>query len=101
MAFRKRLILVIVLLTLASALYAAAGRYSPRLIRIVVGQSLTQKAPAGTDPGILEERLQSLLSETPDADAQMKTLLRISASLEKVQTLTPGEVDDLLGTEGK
>ncbi len=101
MAFRKRLIVVIALLTLASALYAAASHYSPRLIRIVVEQSLIQKAPAGTDPAILERRLQSLLSEAPDADARMKTLLRISASLEKVQTLTPGELDDLLGTEKK
>ena len=91
--------IVIALFALALILYGAARHYSSSLVRYVVEQSLAQKAPPGTDPAALHERLQALLSAAPDPNAQMQRLLRISQYVEKVQRLTPGEFEELLAVE--
>jgi hypothetical protein len=96
MTIQKRSIVIAALFALASVFYGVARHYSPYLVLYVVEQSLAQKAPSGTDSNLLRARLHALLSVTPDQDAQMKRLLRISQYLEKVQSLTPEELDKLL-----
>jgi hypothetical protein len=81
----------------ALILYGTARYYSPLLVQYVVEQALMQKAPPGTDPDLLKKRLHAFLSEAPDRGARMKRLFRISEYLEKTQTLTPEELDELLG----
>ena len=100
MTVQKRLITACTLLAFASILYGAGRHYSPALIRYVVEQSLIQKAPSGTDPVYLQNRLRAILSKIPDRDAQTQKLLQISEYLEKVQFLTPEGVDSLLA-QGK
>ena len=89
---------MVVLIVLSSFLFGAANYYSPSLVLYVVEQTLVQKAPAGTDPALTRERLHTLLAAAPDQNAKMTRLLRISEQLEKVQHLTPGELDRLLAT---
>ncbi len=84
------------LLAIASVSYGAAKYYSPSLVAYVVEQTLIQKAPSGTDPVLLKSRLSAFLSAAPDKRLKMERLLGISAYLEKVQSLTPAELDDLL-----
>lgn len=99
MTFQKRLMIAITLGILALASYGAAKYYSPALVLHVVEQSLAQKAPLGTDPILLQRRLHSLLSAAPDQKAQLEKMLQISAYLEKVQRLTPEELDELMEVE--
>jgi hypothetical protein len=99
MSIQKRSIIVVVLFAFALTLYGAAKYYSPSLILYVVEQSLIQKAPAGTDTVLLQNRLRTHLSTISDQSAQMRRLLRISEYLEKVQHLTPEELDRLLAIE--
>jgi hypothetical protein len=84
------------LLALASVLYGAARHYSPLIVEYVVEQTLMQKAPSGTDPALLNSRFRALLSAAPSNQVRMERLLRISEYLEKVQSLTPGELEDLM-----
>ena len=90
---------MITLFAFASILYGAARHYSPSLIQFVVEQSLAQKAPPGTDLTQLDERLHSILLANPDQNARMEKLLHISQSLEKVQQLTPKELNELLAAD--
>jgi hypothetical protein len=99
MTVQKRLITACILLAFASILYGAGRHYSPALIRYVVEQSLIQKAPSGADPVRLQNRLRAILSKTPDRDAQTQRLLQISEYLEKVQCLTPEDLDRLMAPE--
>jgi hypothetical protein len=99
MAIQKRWFIAAVLLSLASILYGAGRHYSPFLIQYVVEQSLIQKAPAGADPVLLQNRLRAVLSAIPGSDAKIKRLLRTSESLEKTQSLTPEDVDKLMAPE--
>jgi hypothetical protein len=99
MTIQKRSIVVITLGILALASYGTARYYSPALVLHVVEQSLIQKAPLETDPTWLRSRLHALLSTAPDKNARMEKLLGISAYLEKVQRLTPEELDELLAVE--
>lgn len=85
------------LFAVASMLYGTARYYSPYLVLYVVEQALMQKAPPGMDPDLLHKRLRAFLLEAPDRSARMKRLLRISEYLEKTQTLTSEELDELLG----
>ncbi len=84
------------LLAIASVSYGAARYYSPFLVAYVVEQTLIQKAPSGTDPVLLKSRLHILLSAAPNKQLKMERLLGISAYLEKVQSLTSAELDNLL-----
>jgi len=101
MTIRNRFVTMLVLFVISSILYGAAKHYSPSLVLHVVEQTLTQKAPAGTNPASTLERLHALLAAAPDQNARMARLLDISGQLEKVQTLTPAELDSLLATEEK
>ena len=47
----------------------------------------------------LQNRLRAILSKIPDRDAQTQRLLRISEYLEKVQFLTPEDLDSLMAPE--
>jgi len=100
MNVQKRLITACTLLAFASILYGAGRHYSPALIRYVVEQSLIQKAPSGADPVYLQNRLRAILSKIQNRDAQTQKLLQISEYLEKVQFLTPEDVDSLMA-QGK
>jgi hypothetical protein len=99
MTVQKRLITACTLLAFASILYGAGRQYSPALIRYVVEQSLIQKAPSGADPVYIQNRLRAILSKTPDRNAQTQRLLQISEYLEKVQSLTPEDLDGLMAPE--
>jgi len=96
MAIKKRSMIVAALGILALASYGIARYYSPALVLHVVEQSLVQKAPPGTDPVLIQKQLHSLLSAAPDQKSEMEKLLHISAYLEKVQRLTPEELDELM-----
>jgi hypothetical protein len=99
MTIRKRFTIVLALLVISSILYGAAKYYSPSLVLYVVEQTLVQKAPPGTNPVLLHERLHALLEASPDQNAKMTRLLRISEQLEKVQNLTHEDLDELLAIE--
>jgi hypothetical protein len=90
---------VIILGILALVSYGTAKYYSPALVLHAVEQSLIHKAPPGTDPTWLRARLHELLSTSPDKSARMQKLLGISAYLEKVQRLTPEQLDELLAVD--
>ena len=96
MTLRKRSLVLGSLFAVALAVYGVARHYSPSLIFYVVEQSLIQKAPAGTDPDLLHARFRAQISAARDDNSRMERLLRISESLEKVQHLTPEQLDGLL-----
>ena len=89
---------MLALFILALAVYGTVKLYSPLLIFYVVEQTLIQKAPPGTDPALLHARLQVIVYASPDAKTRMEVLFRISAYLEKVQTLTPEQLEFLIRT---
>ncbi len=98
MPIKKRLAVALALLILTLAVYGTVKLYSPLLIFYVVEQTLIQKAPAGTDPALVHKRLQLIVSANPDQKARVEELFRISAYLEKVQTLTPEQLEFLIRT---
>ncbi len=99
MTIQKRSIVIVMMFASASILYGAAKYYSSSIILYVAEQSLIQKSPRGTDPAELHQRLSALLSMASDQKAKMEKLLRMSESLEKVQHLSPEELDKLLTTD--
>jgi hypothetical protein len=84
------------LFAIALAIYGTARYYSQSLILFVVEQTLLQRSPSGTEPGLLRHRLETHLAASPSPDLKMAELLNLSMQLEKIQALTPGELDDLL-----
>jgi hypothetical protein len=96
MTIQRRLSIMIVLLVIAAVLYGTARFYAPSLVFYVVEQTLLQKAPQGTDPDSLHERLDALVSAASNREAGMERLFRISEYLEKVQSLTSEQLDELL-----
>jgi hypothetical protein len=96
MAIQKRLLFVAALFAFALVLYGTGRHYSTPLILYVVEQSLAQKAPAGIEPTKLRERLHCYLDSSPSKNKKMERLLRISEYLEKVQYLTPEELNELI-----
>jgi hypothetical protein len=99
MTIGSRLLVLMAIFALALCFYGAARYYSPLLVRHVVEQSLIQKAPAGINEIVLQDRFRALLSAAPDRKTEMDVLLRISGCLEKVQRLTPEELDSLMADE--
>ena len=99
MTIQKRSILVSVIFAFAFVLYGTGKYYSPSLILYVVEQSLIQKSPSGMDRIQLQNRLRAYLSAASDQNARTTRLLGISMYLEKVQHLTPGEIDKLLAIQ--
>lgn len=99
MTIQRRSMVVGAFLAFAFILYGTAKFFSPALILYVVEQSLIQKAPAGSNTVQLHLQLHALLDKHPDQSAKTKRLLQISGYLEKVQHLTPEEVNALLASE--
>ena len=96
MTIQKRFGILIVLFMIAAALYGTARFYAPFLVFHVVEQTLIQKAPPGTDPRLLHERLNALISAAPSREVQMQELFRISEYLEKYQILNSEQMDEIL-----
>jgi hypothetical protein len=99
MTIQKRSAVIATIAFTALVFWGVSKYYAPRLVLHVVEQSLVQKAPPEADPTGIQQRLQNYLSTAPDQKAQMEQLLRISAYLEKVQRLTPQELDELLAAQ--
>jgi|WetSurMetagenome_2_1015567.scaffolds.fasta_scaffold505848_2 hypothetical protein len=87
---------MIALLILAFIVYGTAKFYSPSLVFFVVEQTLIEKSPPGTDRAQLRERLGILMSAAPNQNARMEKLFQISAYLEKVQLLTPEQLNEVM-----
>ena len=84
---------IIALLYLAAN---AVGRhYSPALVTYVVMEALVQKAPSGMSALEVEDRFNRFLAVAP-SDEKLNKTLALSNYLEKVQKLTPVEMDRLL-----
>ena len=100
MTIQKRSIVLGLIVLLFALLYGIAKFNSPFLVEYTVEQALIQKAPPGTDPVKIHERLQELLAQAPDRRTRIDILFRISRYLEKVQTLSRQDLSDLLEVEG-
>ena len=96
MSFRRRACVVGLLFAVALAFYGVARLYSHSLVLYVVEQSLMQKAPPGTDLTLLRMRFQAQLAALPDRRAVLAKALALSQNLEKIQKLTPQELEELL-----
>jgi hypothetical protein len=96
MTIQRRLLFVAALFAFVFVLYGIAKHYSTPLIIYVVEQSLAQKAPAGIELTQLRERLHYYLNSAPDKNKMMERLLRISEYLEKVQYITPEELNEVI-----
>jgi hypothetical protein len=96
MAIQSRLPFVAALFAFALVLYGIGKYYSTPLILYVVEQSLAQKAPAGIESSRLRERLHVYLNSAPSKNKKMERLFRISEYLEKVQYITPEELNRLI-----
>lgn len=81
------------------AIYGLAKYYSPTIVAYVVEQSLVQKAPEGMSPILVRERFETSLAAVKP-EAKLLKLLEISNYLEKVQKLTPADLDRLLTSRG-
>lgn len=97
--FKQRVTVLGLLALLFLAAYGAARAYSPAIVAYVVEQALVQKAPEGMSPILVRERFRALLASTPQ-ELKMLKLLALSNYLEKVQRLTPVELDRLLKPDG-
>jgi hypothetical protein len=84
------------LLVLALVVYGLAKFYSPSLVYYIVEQTLIEKAPPGADRSRLRQNFSALISSAPDQNAKMEKLFRISGYLEKVQTLTPAQLNEVM-----
>jgi hypothetical protein len=100
MTFKKKSLIMAVLLAFASIAYGTARHYSPVLIHYVVIQSLIQKAPPGVNAMMVQQRLQAHLSTAPNQSIRIQRLLHISTYLEKVQHLTSEEWNSLFSEKG-
>jgi hypothetical protein len=96
MTFRRRFIVVLILAFLALAAYGTASYYSTALVAYVVEQAFLQKLPQGADPAVFHRRMLDLLAAMPERDAKLARLLQMSQFMEKVQRLSPAEVEFLL-----
>jgi hypothetical protein len=96
MSFRRRAGIAAAMAVLALAAYLPARLHSYSLVVYVVEQTLIQKAPLGSDPSVLRARLQKLLDAIPDRRARLAKAFEISQDMERVQTLTPGELKQIL-----
>ncbi len=96
MSFRRRAAIVGLIAAVAAGVYIPARLHAYSLVIYVVEQSLIQKAPPGTDPAVIHERLGALLAAIPGRDAKLARVLAISQFVEKVQSLTPQDLEQLL-----
>ncbi len=101
MNFQRRAAIVGFLAVIGLAVYCAGIVYSQALVVYVVEQSLAEKAPAGTDTALLRARFHAMLASIPDKKVRLARVLAMSQDLEKVQTLTPQEVEHMLSVAPK
>jgi hypothetical protein len=99
MTIQKRSTIIGLLFAMTLILYGTARMYAPVLVLYIVEQTLIQKAPSGSDPAVLHARLHECIAEATDRKARMERLFRISAHLEKVQTVTSQDLNRLLATD--
>ena len=99
MNFRRRLSVLGILTLLFLAVYGIGRLYSPAIMRYVVEQALMQKLPEGVRPEAVRDRFRAQLAAVPQKDKLMK-ILELSKYLEKVQKLTPEELNRLLAEIG-
>jgi hypothetical protein len=97
--FKQRIMVLGLLALVFLAAYGVARHYSPAIVAYVVEQALVQKTPEGMSPILVKERFEALLASTPP-EGKMLRLLALSNYLEKVQKLTPTELDRLLRPDG-
>jgi hypothetical protein len=93
--FSQRIAVLGILVLLFLVIYGIARHYSYSIISYVVEQALLQKAPEGTSLIRLRERFEGSMASTPENYKLLK-LLALSSYAEKVQKLTPAELDRLL-----
>lgn len=75
--------------------YGLAKSYSSAIVAYVVEQALIQKAPPEMGTPEVKARLKEALAPLTRGDKLLK-LLALSSYIEKVQKLTPAELDRLL-----
>ena len=97
--FKQRIPVLCLAAVFFLAAYGIARHYSPALVAYVVSRTLIQKVPEGTNPAQVEKRLERLTAAMPPDD-KLKKMLALSNYLEKVQKLTPAELERLLA-DGK
>ena len=95
LTFRQRITILCILAILFLGTYGIAHRFSPTIVAYVVEQSLIQKTPDGMSQTQAKQRFETWLSAARPEDKLMK-LLELSRYLEKVQALTPEEMNHLL-----
>jgi hypothetical protein len=98
MGLSQRLAVLSFLAVLFLTTYATGRYYSPMLVYYVVTEAFIEKAPAGADSVWLRSRMSALRPAWTGNSARLERLLAISQRLEKVQKLTRGEMEDLLGS---
>jgi hypothetical protein len=96
MTFRGRVWVMGSLIAAALTIYGVAKLKAPSLMTYVTEQTLLQKAPPGTDTELLDKRFHAYLSSLPDSEAKLQAIMAISQYLEKIQQLSPQELDRLL-----
>ncbi len=80
----------------AAGIYLAAKLCAGSIVAYVVEETLVQKAPPGTDPHLLRSRLESRLAACPDKVSRLQRLMEIAQTLERVQALTPDQLESVL-----
>ncbi len=80
----------------AAGIYLAAKVCAGSIVAYVVEETLIQKAPPGTDPRVLRSRLESRLTACPDKASRLQRLMEIAQTLERVQALTPDQLESVL-----
>ncbi len=88
-----------ILLCLFLIVYTTAKWNAPILVEYVVEQTLVQKCSPETDPDSVRNRFRELLANYPDRSDRTDLLFRIAGRLEKVQTLSPRDLDELFDSK--
>jgi hypothetical protein len=97
--FRQRIAVLGLLVLFFLSAYGIARHYSAAIVTYVVKQALLQKAPEGMDRDLVQERFDTTIDSTAP-EAKLMRLMVLSNYLEKVQKLTPAELDRLLAPGG-
>jgi hypothetical protein len=92
----KRVLILALMGGAVAGVYLLARLYAATIVAYVVEETLIQKAPPGTDPQVIRLRLESRLAVWPDKAARLRRLLEIAQTLEKTQSLTPGQLESVL-----
>jgi hypothetical protein len=99
MTIQKRSLIILYIIVLLSMLYGVAKYKSTYLVEFIVERTLIQKAPSGTDPARVRDRLRVLIEGMPDRKSKTDLLFRIAGELEKVQALTLQGISQILQVE--